>query len=330
MVPLSVLGKLRHAMVDQLDAQGTRQAARWIAPSPVLPELLEDLPLAMTTSPASADRCAASCTSFAVRSIRLEAALAEQAPQRMRRLPGHSPICRGGAAGACGRRRRSCSRRRAFKSRTRWASCACCRATGPTAFWCATWRRCISMPSGRAVRRRLFAQRHERTDGRVACANCGAAGDGVLRLESRAACSTWSRRAAGVAGSGRAPAHADVPHGALRVLRGAVARHEQDQLRPALRRARRCSCATASAWSIRSRPTSAAATRSSTPCRRARPKPCPQLLERGVRHFRIELLDDAPPRQIGRTICISIARCWPAVDGPPGVDRLGAPPTAWA
>ena len=116
--------------------------------------------------------------------------------------------------------------------------------------------------------------------------------DRLVRFESRSTARSGRRRAAGVAGSGDSSAHADVPHGALRVLRGALAGHEQDQLRPAVRRARGeaarprrhgASCCT---------PTSAAAIRSSTPCRKARPKSCRSCSPNGLRDFRIELLEN--------------------------------------
>ena len=98
------------------------------------------------------------------------------------------------------------------------------------------------------------------------------------------------------------PAHADVPHGALRVLRGAVAGHEQAQLRPAVRRAPGAAARPRRHGASAARPTSAAATRCSTPCRKAPPRPCRELIRRGVRDFRVELLHDAPQTTIARTI----------------------------
>ena len=85
---------------------------------------------------------------------------------------------------------------------------------------------------------RFLAQLHQRTDGPMADRARSNAPHAIVRFESRPVARSGGRGAAGVAGSGRAPAHADVPHGALRLLRGALARHEQNQLRPPVRYAR--------------------------------------------------------------------------------------------
>ena len=64
------------------------------------------------------------------------------------------------------------------------------------------------------------------------------------------------------------------------------------QLRPAVRRARGEAARPRRHGARAARPTSAAATRSSTPCRKAPPKSCRTLLARGLRDFRIELLTE--------------------------------------
>ena len=152
----------------------------------------------------------------------------------------------------------------------------------------------------------------QRADGRSTCCEQGARRDhGLVRSEPRATARPGRRRAAGLAGSGRPSAHADVPHGALRVLRGAFAGHEQDQLRPALRHARgeapRSHRHGASAHGRRRLPQHAVQRRAA---KRA-PKSCRSCSPRGVRHFRIELLDDRRPSP-RRTIWTSTATCSPA------------------
>ena len=98
-----------------------------------------------------------------------------------------------------------------------------------------------------------------------------------------------------MAGSGRSPAHAHVPHGALRVLRGAVAGDQQDQLRAALRHApgqtARPAGHGASAGGRRRLPQHAVQCRAAKcgggRCRNCSPPACGS--------FRVELLDAAGP-----------------------------------
>ena len=83
------------------------------------------------------------------------------------------------------------------------------------------------------------------------------------------------------------------------------------QLRPALRRARRCSCATASAWST--------CCTADVGCRntlfnavpQSAAEAVPQLVGRGVRDFRIELLADSG-EEVRDARSASTAICWPA------------------
>ncbi len=91
---------------------------------------------------------------------------------------------------------------------------------------------------GHSVRLRFLAQCREPVDGRLPANPRRRARDRFLRPEPRSTARSGRRGAARVAGSRHSPAHADVPHGALRVLRSALAGHEQNQLRPALRRSR--------------------------------------------------------------------------------------------
>ena len=129
------------------------------------------------------------------------------------------------------------------------------------------------------VRRRFLAQRRQRADASTTCASSGAervtASYDLNRDQLLDLVAAVPPR---LAGSRHPPAHADVPHGALRLLRGPLAGHEQDQLRPAVRRARGEAPRPRRHGAPAARPTSAAATRSSTPCRKAAPKSCPQLL----------------------------------------------------
>ena len=117
-------------------------------------------------------------------------------------------------------------------------------------------------------------------------------------------------RADRLAGSGDPPAHADVPHGALRVLRGALAGHEQDQLRPTVRRtlrqAPRSDRHGASVDCRRGLPQHAVQRRTAE----RRPRPCRPCSTRGLRHFRVELLEE-PPDDI-RTTLELYRNCWPA------------------
>jgi len=87
--------------------------------------------------------------------------------------------------------------------------------------------------------RRFLTQHRQRFDRSVSDGSGGRASHRVVRFKPRPTARSGQRNSAFVDGSRRAPAHADVSHGALRFLRGHVSRHEQTQLRPAMRRSRR-------------------------------------------------------------------------------------------
>ena len=158
-------------------------------------------------------------------------------------------------------------------------------------------------------RGRLFAQRHQRADGPVSVTSGRRCGDGLVRLESRSA-----------PGPGRGDAaawlevvvHQHMPMFHMEhcvFLRGALARHEQDQLRPPVRHARGEAARPHRHGASAARPTSAAATRSTMPCRKARPKRARPATRRAALSRRAARRR-RPPKIARRSS--SIAHCSPA------------------
>ena len=310
MVPLSVLGKLRHELVERLDASlrncrdVARHRRRRCARLAAIAARADATRRRATHQESTPPALHVLCRDL----LQLDAVLDAGVDERLRRLPGHPRVSRRGAAWRMRPARRSIWPRRGFRSPAEGplfkhllrhgADGILVRNLAGLAFFAR---------ARRAAGRRLLAQRGQRADGRSCCRERGAQRvTASYDLNREQLLDLVAAVPPDVAGGRRPPAHADVPHGALRVLRGALAGHEQDQLRPAVRSARGASSATASAWSIRSRPTSAAATRSSTPCRRARPKSCRTLLaarraalpHRAARTRR-------PPKCGGRSSCIA-------------------------
>ena len=104
-----------------LPARGAAARSRAATPSRRSPQLARALPFARAA--------AKPCSSCGVRSV-------------YGRFPGHPRVSRGGASWRTRRGAKSSSPRRAFRSRTRWASFARWPSTGPTASWSAIWPGC--------------------------------------------------------------------------------------------------------------------------------------------------------------------------------------------
>ena len=139
MVPLSVLGKIRHALVEQLDAANDAlPPARRIAPPSVLDQLravnraaavaAEDHPLPLEP------QLRILCRTLAQLEIVLECGVRDVQVdfQDIRQYAQAVPL-------AAPRRRRSTWPRPASKSRTSWGCSVRCCVMAPTASWCGTW-----------------------------------------------------------------------------------------------------------------------------------------------------------------------------------------------
>lgn len=85
------------------------------------------------------------------------------------------------------------------------------------------------------VRRRLLTQRDQRTDRSVLDGARGKTADSLVRSEPRSTARSGRRMPARMAGGRNSPAYADVPHGALCVLRGPLSGDECHELWPPLR-----------------------------------------------------------------------------------------------
>ena len=141
MAPLSVLGQLRHALVEELDASLARRPPLPTAANSPLPALL-DQPERGLACPALPRR---DCTCFAVAASRSSRSSPPASPASwpISRTPINTPA-------RSSRRtlgeRRSSWRRRACKSPGSWKASRPFCAAGPTASWCATWPRPRCVP----------------------------------------------------------------------------------------------------------------------------------------------------------------------------------------
>ena len=143
-----------------------------------------------------------------------------------------------------------------------------------------------------APRRRLRTERRQRNHRRLICGS----GHGVIRMVPSydrswtEMSAMFSRISAGLLRNGGSPAHADVPHGALRLLPHALKRHELPRLRPPLRcpqgRTERSRWRGPSTGSRR-RMSQHGVQRRRTIGGRVHPKNAREL---GISHFRVELL----------------------------------------
>ena len=201
-------------------------------------------------------------------------------------------------------RRRSTWRPRGSRSRARPTSSAIWPSKGPTASWSAMRAACAFARSAASRSWRISrSMRPIRSTVELLKSRGALPGDGLVRPERRPARGP-ARRDAPVVARGRDPS-AD-----SRCFTWSTASSVRSSRRVPTRptAAGRAtittsSSATASAWSIRSRPTSAVATRSTTPCRRPPPSICLGCETHGARFLRIEFLDDAP-EAVERTITL--------------------------
>ena len=153
-----------------------------------------------------------------------------------------------------------------------------------------------------------------------------AASHGFVRPQPRSADRHGPPHTRRFAGSRHPSAYAHVPHGALRVLRRVVARHEQDELWAAVRSPRRATARPRRQRTSAAEPMSAAAIRCSTARRRAVRKRSTSCCNSVCVRFASSSCSDEPPAQLSR--CVDLYRdliagpCIGArsLDGPAGCE----------
>ena len=220
MVPLSVLGKLRHQMIEQLARSSASRPTRRILTSSDHRTPRQSRELACIGRTADV----ASALPHA-RSTDGRGTIRHQ--QSDRRLPGHSRVSGRGRSSEPAWRddlSRDAAHSKAWRSGHLPRDGQARRERLPRA---QPGRHGVLRGARHSVRLRFLAQCRQPVDGRLPAIPRRRARDRFLRLEPRSTARSRRRGAARVAGSRHSSAHADVPHGALRVLRRPLAGHEQ-------------------------------------------------------------------------------------------------------